>query len=279
MIRLIRSADRYHIENEWLSAYWHFSFDQYHDQANVSFGPLRVFNNDTIAPGGGFPAHPHREMEIVTYLIKGQIEHRDNMGNGGIVSAGEVQRMSAGTGIRHAEFNASDTEPAEIVQLWLFPATPQLKPSWEQKAHPLEERAGKLLPIAVPAAGIRGERQQDNNKPPYAVEIHQDATIYTSLLAKGQSVTHKLAGALTVPASPTKPSQPVEISAKADTSAEALAKAERRAYIFVISGELNLNGQTLHAGDQARVTGESELRLAGPSNGAAPADFLLLDLP
>jgi hypothetical protein len=248
MIQLIRNKDRYHIENEWLSAYWHFSFDDYRDPANVSFGPLRVFNNDTIAPGGGFPAHPHREMEIVTYIIKGQLEHNDTLGNRGVISPGEIQRMSAGTGLRHSEFNPSADEPTQLVQLWLFPAVPGLKPSWEQKAYPQEGRDGKLLPIAVPASSIRGERKQDTGKPEHAVEVHQDATIYTSLLAKGQSVTHTLTPG-------------------------------RRGYIFLINGELNLNGETLRPGDQARVTGESQLRLSGPSNGAAPADFLLLDLP
>jgi redox-sensitive bicupin YhaK (pirin superfamily) len=269
MIQVIRSADRYHVENEWLSAYWHFSFADYHDPANVSFGPLRVFNNDTVAPGGGFPFHPHCEMEIVTYLIQGQLEHRDTMGNTGTITPGEVQRMSAGTGLRHSEFNPSETEPTQLVQLWLFPAVPQLTPSWEQKRYPLEERAGKLLPIAVPAGSIRGERkrdtrgerEQDTDKPPHAVEIHQDATIYTSLLGKDEFVTHSL------------------MPAKAGLPAEASAKAGRRAYIFVINGELDLNGQTLRAGDQARITDEHELRLSGPSNGAAPADFLLLNLP
>jgi quercetin 2,3-dioxygenase len=239
MIQLIHSKDRYHIENEWLSAYWHFSFDHYRDPANVSFGPLRVFNNDTIAPGGGFPFHPHKEMEIVTYLIQGQLEHRDTMGNTGVISPGEIQRMSAGTGLRHSEFNPSEKEPTQLVQLWLFPAVPQLTPSWEQKAYPQEGRAGKLLPIAVPAG---------SNKPDHAVEVHQDATIYTSLLSSGQSVTHTLARG-------------------------------RRGYVFVINGELDLNGQKLRAGDQARITDETELRLAGPANGAAPADFLLLNLP
>jgi redox-sensitive bicupin YhaK (pirin superfamily) len=240
VIQLIRSADRYHVENEWLSAYWHFSFDHYRDPANISFGPLRVFNNDTIAPGGGFPFHPHREMEIVTYLIQGRIEHRDTMGNSGVITPGEIQRMSAGTGLRHSEFNPSESEPTQLIQLWLFPAVPQLAPSWEQKRYPLEERAGKLLPIAVPAGS--------SEKPAHAVEVHQDATIYTSLLKSGQSVTHTLAPG-------------------------------RRSYIFVIGGELHLNGQTLRAGDQARVSDEAELRLSGPSNGAPPADFLLLNLP
>jgi len=242
MIRLIRSADRYHIENEWLSAYWHFSFDHYHDPANVSFGPLRVFNNDTIAPGGGFPFHPHREMEIVTYLIKGQLEHHDTLGNTGVISAGEVQRMSAGKGLRHSEFNPSETEATQLVQLWLLPAVPQLTPSWEQKRYPIEERAGKLLPVAVPAGSAQ--------RPAHAVEVHQDATMYTSLLGPGQSAAHTLAPG-------------------------------RRAYIFVVAGELQINGDTLRAGDQARISNESTLHLAGPpaASGAAPADFLLLDLP
>jgi redox-sensitive bicupin YhaK (pirin superfamily) len=248
MIELIRSRDRYHVENEWLSAYWHFSFADYHDPANISFGPLRVFNNDTVAPGGGFPFHPHREMEIVTYIIQGQLEHRDTMGNTGVITPGEVQRMSAGTGLRHSEFNPSETEPTKLVQLWLFPAVPHLEPSWEQKRYPLEARTGKLLPIAVPAGSIRGERSRDIDKPEHAVEVHQDATIYTSKLASGQSVTHTLAPG-------------------------------RRAYLFLIDGELDLNGQKLHAGDQARVTDENELRLSGPSNGTAPADFLVLNLP
>ncbi len=252
MIQLIRSADRYHVENEWLSAYWHFSFDHYRDPTNISFGPLRVFNNDTIAPGGGFPSHPHREMEIVTFIIKGQLEHTDTLGNRGVITPGEVQRMSAGKGLRHAEFNPSEDEETQLVQLWLLPAVPQLTPSWEQKRYPLEERAGKLLPVAVPAG--------TEPHPPHAVEVHQDATIYTSLLAPGQSVTHLL-----------NPGLP----------AEASAKAGRRGYIFVVAGELQLNGETLRTGDQARISEERTLNLAGPlaASAAAPADFLLLDLP
>jgi redox-sensitive bicupin YhaK (pirin superfamily) len=174
MVRVIRSADRYHVQNEWLSTYWHFSFDHYYDPANVSFGPLRVFNDDTIAPGGGFPFHPHREMEIVTYLIEGELEHQDTLGNRGVISAGEVQRMSAGTGIRHSESNPSKKSRTHLVQLWLLPAVAQLPPSWEQKRYPAAERTGKLLPVAVPAGnGSRGAN---------AVALHQDATIYTSLL-------------------------------------------------------------------------------------------------
>ena len=242
MIQTIRSKDRYHVETDWLSTNWHFSFDTYHDPHNMSFGPLRVFNDDTVAPAGGFPLHGHREMEIVTYVIDGALEHRDNMGNTGVIRPGEIQRMSAGTGIRHSEFNPSEKDPVHLIQLWIMPATPHLQPSWEQKSFSLSDRRGKLLPIAVPAG-------RNGNASSTAVQIHQDATIYTSLLERGQSVTHKLGQG-------------------------------RRAYIFVINGNLKLNGETFAAGDQARISGERQLKLsAAQALGAAPADFLLLDLP
>jgi hypothetical protein len=250
MFHVIRSSDRYHIENEWLSSYWHFSFDHYYDPANVSFGPLRVFNEDVVAPGNGFPLHPHREMEIVTYLIDGEIEHKDTAGHHGIISAGEVQRMSAGTGIRHSEGNPSGKTPAHLLQLWLQPAVTRLAPSWEQKRFPLADRAGKLLPIAVPASNGTG----NGKRPEHAVEIHQDATIYTSLLGAGlgagQTVTHTLG-------------------------------RKRRGYVFVMDGVLRVNGQTLERGDQARISGENSLEFAGPTveTAGASADFLFLDLP
>jgi quercetin 2,3-dioxygenase len=243
MIQVIRNSQRYHAENEWLSSYWHFSFDNYYDPANMSFGPLRVFNEDVVAPANGFPLHPHREMEIVTYLIDGQLEHRDTAGHRGVISAGEVQRMSAGTGIRHSEFNPSDKTPAHLVQLWIEPAVAHLPPSWEQKRYPLAERTGKLLPVAVPAGG-------NGTRPAHAVEIHQNATIYTSLLAPGQSVAHT-------------------------------PGPNRRGYVFVIAGQLTVNGQQLQAGDQARVSSEKALQFAGPASGSKSpaADFLFLDLP
>jgi redox-sensitive bicupin YhaK (pirin superfamily) len=242
MIQTIRSKDRYHAETDWLSTNWHFSFDSYHDPNNMNFGPLRVFNDDIIAPAGGFPFHSHREMEILTYMIDGALEHKDSMGNTGVIRPGEIQRMSAGTGVRHSEYNASAEAPAHLIQLWIMPAVQHLRPSYEQKSFSLSSRSGKLLPIAVPA----GKNGNGNSN---AVQIQQDATIYTSVLGPGDSITHKLAPG-------------------------------RRAYIFVIHGSLALNGELFGAGDQARVTDERELRLAAaPSEGAAPADFLLLDLP
>jgi redox-sensitive bicupin YhaK (pirin superfamily) len=245
--QIIRSAERFHLDADWLSTYWHFSFDHYHDPANISFGPLRVFNDDVIRRGGGFPMHPHREMEIVTYVIDGELEHRDSMGNTGRIAPGEIQRMSAGTGLRHSEYNASEETPVHLVQLWIIPDKAGLKPSWEQKRYSEEARSGKLLAIAVP-------EKTASNEATGAVRIHQDATIYTSVLAPRQSVKHTVA-------------------------------AERRVYIFVIKGELGLQTHsgsakeapvTLAAGDQARITDAGSLELSGS---AGSADFLLLDLP
>jgi redox-sensitive bicupin YhaK (pirin superfamily) len=234
MIHIIPAGERYHFESDWLSTYWHFSFDHYHDPKNVQFGPLRVFNDDRIAPGGGFPLHGHREMEIITYVIEGELEHRDSMGNVGRIGPGEVQRMSAGTGVRHSEYNASKTMPLHLVQLWILPAGKGLEPSWEQHKFTREERAGKLLPVAVPAERADGSG---------AVKIHQDATIYASLLRRGDAVKHSLAPG-------------------------------RRAYLFVVSGEVELNGNPLRAGDQARITDEREL----PLRANADTEILLLDL-
>jgi redox-sensitive bicupin YhaK (pirin superfamily) len=246
MIQTIRSDKRYRFQTDWLTTYWHFSFDHYHDPSNVGFGPLRVFNDDVVAPAGGFPMHGHREMEIVTYIIQGALEHKDNMGNVGVIRPGEIQRMSAGTGVLHSEYNPSKKDPVHLIQLWITPSVGGLKPSWEQKSFSLADRTAKLLPIAVPA-GSNGSPRDDSSRG--AVQIHQAATIYTSLLPPGQSTTHNLAQG-------------------------------RRAYIFVIGGELRLNGEILAAGDQARVTNESALQFsAREANDGPSADFLLLDLP
>jgi len=181
MMQIILAAERYHLEADWLSTYWHFSFDHYYDPENVNFGPLRVFNDDVIQPAGGFPMHSHREMEILTYVLEGKLEHKDSLGNRGVIGAGEVQRMSAGTGIRHSEYNASDTKPAHLLQLWIQPAEKGLAPSWEQKQFTRAEREGKLLPVAA------------GNPKHGALKIHQDATVFVSALGAGQEVTHELA--------------------------------------------------------------------------------------
>lgn len=249
MLQIIPDAERYRFQSDWLDTRWHFSFDHYHDPKNISFGPLRVFNDDVIAPGGGFPMHSHREMEIVTYVISGTLEHRDSLGNTGQITPGEIQRMSAGTGIRHSEYNASETEPLHLVQLWILPAEDRLTPSWEQQRFSLEARTGKLLPIAVPVPSADAQQKGGNGKPESSVvHIHQHASIYASLLRPGNSLTHLLGPG-------------------------------RRAYLFLVSGELSVNGKALHAGDQARVSRESSLQIASPAGGPGSADFLLLDLP
>ncbi len=158
MVQIIRSADRHHLDAGWLSTHWHFSFDDYYDPANISFGPLRVFNDDVIKPAGGFPMHPHKEMEIVTYVIDGTLEHSDSMGNKGQIKPGEIQRMSAGTGLRHSEYNASKTDPLHLVQLWIIPAKQRLTPSWEQKQFSVEARSGKL------AADCRAGRRESRRR-------------------------------------------------------------------------------------------------------------------
>jgi redox-sensitive bicupin YhaK (pirin superfamily) len=181
MLDVTRSKDRYHLETDWLSAYWHFSFDHYYDPANMSFGPLRVFNNDTIQPAKGFPMHPHRDMEIVTYVIRGELEHRDSTGGHGVIHAGEVQRMSAGSGITHSEFNASRKETCELVQVWILPAKKGVVPSYEQKQFTAQQREGKLLPIAAP------------NGDPEPVFIGQDVTFYVSRVRPGDNIQHTFA--------------------------------------------------------------------------------------
>lgn len=232
MIQTIKAEERYHFETDWLSTYWHFSFDHYYDPANVRFGPLRVFNDDLIRPGGGFPMHSHREMEILTYVIAGQLEHRDSLGNRGVIGPGELQRMSAGTGIRHSEYNASKDTPLRLLQFWIEPAVRGLEPSWEQRRFTREERQGRLLLVAA------------GDAPDGSLRIHQAASVYISSLEPGQQVTHDL-------------------------------EKDRCAYLFVIEGTVSLNGQTLEAGDQARVTEERQLKLEANQ----PAEFLLVDLP
>jgi quercetin 2,3-dioxygenase len=179
-MQIIRAQDRFHLESDWLSAYWLFSFDRYYDPANLNFGPLRVFNHDTVAGGGGFPTHPHREMEIVTYVLDGELAHKDSTGGRGLIRAGEVQRMTAGTGIAHSELNASETKPVRLLQMWVLPERPGLTPGYEQRQFTQAERTGKLLPIV------------SGTDAPDSLKIHQDVTFYVSRLNAGEQVAHML---------------------------------------------------------------------------------------
>ena len=179
MLTIRKAGERGHANHGWLDTFHTFSFADYHDPRNMGFGPLRVINDDTIAPGAGFPPHGHRDMEIITYVVKGALQHQDNMGNGSIIKPGEVQRMSAGRGVMHSEFNASASEPLRLLQIWILPSSPGLPSGYEQKLF-ADERRGKLRLVAS-GDGADG-----------SVRIQQDARLFASLLDAGQSVSHTI---------------------------------------------------------------------------------------
>jgi redox-sensitive bicupin YhaK (pirin superfamily) len=181
MITIRHAAERGKADHGWLQSHHTFSFASYHDPEHMGFGPLRVINEDIIAGGGGFPTHPHSDMEILTFMLDGELAHRDSMGNGATIKPGDVQRMSAGTGIRHSEFNASETVPAHLLQIWLLPAVRGLQPSYEQKTFPEAEKTNQLRLIA--SSDGREE----------SVTIHQDVSLYAGIFDEGQAVRHKLA--------------------------------------------------------------------------------------
>jgi redox-sensitive bicupin YhaK (pirin superfamily) len=180
VIRLRRSGERGHFDHGWLDTRHTFSFGDYHDPTHMGFRSLRVVNEDRVRPGAGFPTHSHRDMEIVTWVLDGALEHRDSLGNGSVIRPGEAQRLSAGTGITHSEFNNSASEPLHFLQIWILPAERGLPPGYEQKSFPESERRGRLRRIASPD-GREG-----------SVTIRQDAEIFTTLLSPGQSVAHEL---------------------------------------------------------------------------------------
>lgn len=229
--RVIRAKDRYHLESGWLSAYWLFSFDHYYDPTNIRFGALRVFNHDRVAGGGGFPMHPHREMEIVTYVLEGTLQHRDSTGGEGLIGPGEVQRMSAGTGIVHSEINPDPTNPVRLMQMWVVPAEKGLTPSYEQKQFTKQQRTGRLLPIAS-GANLPG-----------ALRVHQDVTFLVGHLPPGDQVAHRM-------------------------------EPGRRAFLYIIEGEISLGDEVLAAGDQARISDPREMTLAS----RAESEVILIDL-
>ncbi len=181
MITIRKSEERGHAERGWLKSYHSFSFADYYDPKHMGFRSLRVINEDWIRGGVGFPTHPHKDMEIITYVLEGSLAHKDSMGNGSAIGRGDVQRMSAGTGVTHSEFNASETETAHLLQIWIMPDKAGYKPSYEEKVFPDEEKRGRLRLIASRDA-------RDGS-----VRMNQDVDVYVSLLEGGQTVTHTLA--------------------------------------------------------------------------------------
>jgi len=180
MITIRKAEDRGHFDLGWLDTFHTFSFDQYYDPAHMHFRSLRVINEDRVQPARGFPTHSHRDMEIITYILAGGLEHRDSMGNGSVIRPGDVQRMSAGTGVSHSEFNPSETEPVQLLQIWILPQSQGLLPSYEEKHFSDDERRGRLRLIA------------SNDGHDGSVTIHQDAQLFAAVLDAGQTVVHPL---------------------------------------------------------------------------------------
>lgn len=180
MITIRRSNERGHANHGWLDTNFTFSFADYYDPRHMGFRDLRVINEDRIEPAQGFPTHGHRDMEIITYVISGELSHRDSMGNGETIRPHEVQRMTAGTGVLHSEYS-SPTDKTHLLQIWILPEKKDLQPGYEQKVFPAEEKSGKLLLVASPG-GDDG-----------SVHINQDVKLYASILRNGDAVTHPLA--------------------------------------------------------------------------------------
>lgn len=181
MITRRPSDARGHFDHGWLDTRHTFSFASYHDPRHMGFRALRVINEDVVRQGHGFPPHSHRDMEILTYVLAGALEHKDSMGTRSVIVPGEVQRMSAGTGVTHSEFNASQTEPVHLLQIWLLPARTGLPPEYEQKAFGDADKRGTLRLVAA-GDGRAG-----------AITIHQDADLYAGLLSPGERAKHHLA--------------------------------------------------------------------------------------
>ena len=181
MIQVRKSEERGHFDHGWLNTYHTFSFSEYYDPKHMSFRHLRVINEDFVAPANGFGTHPHENMEIITYIIQGELEHKDSMGNGSVIRPGDVQRMSAGTGVTHSEFNPSKSGRVHLLQIWIFPEKKGIEPSYEQNHFAPESRVNQLRLVAS-RDGAQG-----------SVTIHQDAKVFVSTLEPGHQLEHSVA--------------------------------------------------------------------------------------
>ena len=230
-MEIIQANSRGSFRNDWLDSRHSFSFAEYYDPQRMGFSTLRVINEDWVAAKGGFPMHGHRDMEIITYVMSGVLAHKDSLGNGSTIRPGEIQRMSAGRGILHSEFNAGD-ETLHLLQIWIRPSQAGIQPGYAQALFPLEQRYGKLQLLA------------SNDGRDGSLTLHTDANLYASILHTGDQVEYHV-------------------------------PHQRSAYVHVAQGELQLNGQTLHAGDAAALQTAGVLHFSSVSN----AEFLLFDLP
>jgi redox-sensitive bicupin YhaK (pirin superfamily) len=231
MIKIRRSKERGHANHGWLDTHYTFSFSDYHDPRFMGFRDLRVINEDFIEPDQGFPKHGHRDMEIITYMVSGELSHRDSMGNGETIHPHEVQRMTAGTGVLHSEFS-SPTDRTHLLQIWILPEKQRLEPGYEQKVFSPEKKSGQLRLIASRGAADG------------SVHINQDVKVYASILSQGKSLLYEMPTA-------------------------------RHAWVQVISGALDVNGNTLSAGDGAAISEENALKMTAHEDNT---EFLLFDL-
>lgn len=231
MITTLPADARGHFDFGWLDTFHTFSFGDYHDPAHLQFRALRVLNEDRVQPGQGFGTHGHRDMEILTWVLAGALEHRDSLGTHGVLRPGEAQVMSAGTGIRHSEFNASDQEPVHFLQIWMLPERAGLSPRYEQVAFPESDFTNRLRLVASPD-GAEG-----------SVKLFQDIRVFAARLEAGCEAQAELAPG-------------------------------RYGFLQVARGSLSLNGQTLQAGDSARIEAEPHLTL----HAEAASEVLLFDL-
>ncbi len=181
MLAVRKAEDRGHANHGWLDSYHTFSFSSYHDPRYMGVSNLRVINEDRVAPGGGFATHGHSDMEIISYVLEGALEHRDSMGNGSVIRPGDVQRMSAGTGVTHSEYNHSSSEPVHFLQIWLQPNAMGVEPAYEQKHYPVEARRGRWALLVSPD-GRDG-----------SIATHQDALMFGTLLAPGETLDYRFA--------------------------------------------------------------------------------------
>jgi quercetin 2,3-dioxygenase len=218
---------------DWLESYHTFSFGDYHDKKHMGYGDLRVINDDIVHPGKGFETHGHRDMEIITYVISGTLAHKDSLGNGSLIRPGDVQRMTAGSGIMHSEFNPSETEPVRLLQIWILPGQKGLTPGYEQTAFSTQERTGRWCLLASP----------DGRE--HSITVNQDVLLYGTILPVGAQLGFELA-------------------------------ANRRAWVQVATGVIQLNGQVLEVGDGVAIEpDETDLLFEGLSR---ESEVLLFDM-
>jgi redox-sensitive bicupin YhaK (pirin superfamily) len=226
MLQIRKSDDRGHARHGWLDSHHTFSFAGYYDPKFMGFGPLRVINEDRVQPGRGFDPHSHRDMEILSYVIEGELEHKDDMGNGSVIRPGELQLMRAGKGVTHSEYNHSQSKPVHFLQIWILPDEEDLEPAYDQREFPSAARRNRLRLIAS-RDGAEG-----------SVRVHQDVSLFATLLEEGQSLGHPL-------------------------------PPKAGAWVQVVRGELDVNGVSLSAGDGLAIRDEAELELEARSDSEA----------